>query len=151
MYAVVSMGGKQTRVVVGGKYRVEKIAEDINGTIKNEDVLLVHDGKQATVGMPFVKSACVEATIIDQIRGPKIRIIKMRRRKHSMTKTGHRQPYTWIKVTSITVGDKVLDKLEGKVAVEVKQAAKVRPAISMNTVESKPAEEVVVDETKDKS
>lgn len=149
MYAVVSMGGKQTRVVVGGKYRVEKIAEDINNVVKSEDVLLVHDGKQVILGTPFVESACVEATVIDQVRGPKVRIIKMRRRKHSMTKTGHRQPYTWIQVNSIAIGDKVIDKLAEKVEVVVKQSAQVRPAISMNVAPSQSTEEVIVDSEKE--
>ena len=102
MYAIVSTGGKQLRVKEGGRYRVEKIkSAKVNDKYNFNFVLLVNDGKKVHIGQPFVANAMVESEIVDESKGPKIRIVKMRRRKHSMTRTGHRQNYNWVKITAI--------------------------------------------------
>lgn len=100
MYAVIKSGGKQHRVVEGETLKVEKIEVATGGTIQFDEVLLVTAGDDINIGT-FVSGAAVKAEIIAHGRGDKVRIIKFRRRKHSMTRQGHRQWFTEIKITEI--------------------------------------------------
>lgn len=108
MYAVMMTGGKQRRVKLNSHVQIERISAEVNETVTFDDVLLIYDGEKAHLGQPFVAKASVEAVVVDQAKGPKIRIIKMRRRKHSMTRTGHRQQYTWVKIVAIKHNGKSL-------------------------------------------
>ncbi len=94
MYAVIKTGGKQYRVAAGDKIRVEQIPADIGAEITIDQVLAVGAGDQLSVGAPLVSGATVSATVLSQGRGEKIRIFKMRRRKHYRKTQGHRQNYT---------------------------------------------------------
>ncbi len=102
MYAVIKTGGKQYRVAQGDKLRVEKLAGNVGDTITLGEVLLVGEGDGVKVGSPIVGGAKVQAKIVAQDRGPKIIIFKFRRRKNYRRKTGHRQPFTALEITSIT-------------------------------------------------
>jgi large subunit ribosomal protein L21 len=101
MYAVVKTGGKQYKVTVGEKLKIEQIPADIDSKIVLEEVLMVADGDQVSVGTPLVSGATVAATVLSQGRGDKIRIFKMRRRKHYQKHQGHRQNYTEIRIDAI--------------------------------------------------
>jgi large subunit ribosomal protein L21 len=101
MYAVIKSGGKQHRVTEGETLKLEKIEAATGETIQFDEVLLVTDGDNITIGTPIVEGAAVTAEILSHGRGDKIRIIKFRRRKHSMTRQGHRQWFTEVKITEI--------------------------------------------------
>jgi large subunit ribosomal protein L21 len=101
MYAVIKTGGKQYKVSEGDTVRVEKLAGDIGTAIALEQVLMLVDGDKIEIGAPFVESARVEATVTSQGRGPKVTIVKFRRRKHYRKQMGHRQAYTELKITGI--------------------------------------------------
>ena len=101
MFAVIKTGGKQYKVKQGDTIKVEKIDAEAGADIKLEDVLLVSDGDNIKVGSPLVAGASVSATVKSQGRGPKIRIIKMKRRKHYRRQAGHRQSYTELSITGI--------------------------------------------------
>ncbi len=101
MYAVIAAGGKQHRVVEGEVLRLEKIAVATGEAIDFEKVLLVADGAEVTLGTPFVADAKVTAEVLGHGRSEKVKIIKFKRRKHSMKRQGHRQWYTDIKITGI--------------------------------------------------
>jgi len=101
MYAVIATGGKQYKVTKGETLRVEKLAGDEGSTVKLDNVLMVADGDQVSVGTPTLDKATVTAKITAHGRGKKVEIIKFRRRKHSRTQAGHRQDYTEIEVTDI--------------------------------------------------
>ncbi len=101
MYAVVKTGGKQYKVVVGEKLKVEQIAADIDSQIVLNEVLMVADGEAVKIGAPLVAGAAIKATVISQGRHDKVRIFKMRRRKHYQRHQGHRQNYTEIRIDSI--------------------------------------------------
>ena len=101
MYAVVKTGGKQYRVAPGQKIQVEQIPADIGSEVVLDAVLLVGDGDAVTVGKPLVAGASVTTKVIAQGRGDKVRIFKMRRRKHYQKHQGHRQNYTELSVESI--------------------------------------------------
>ena len=100
MYAVVKTGGKQYKVAVGEKLNVEQIPAELDSQIELE-VLMIADGEKVTVGAPTVAGAKVVAKVVAHGRGEKVRIFKMRRRKHYQKRQGHRQNYTRIEIVSI--------------------------------------------------
>jgi len=102
MYAVIKTGGKQYRVVAGEKLKVEQITADVGSEIVLDQVFMIAEGDNIQVGAPLVNGAKVTATIISHGRGEKIRIFKMRRRKHYQKHQGHRQNYTEIQISGIS-------------------------------------------------
>ena len=102
MYAVIKTGGKQYRVSAGEKLKVEQIPADIGSEIVLDQVLLVSSGEDVTMGTPLVSGAAVTAKVVSHGRGDKVRIYKMRRRKHYRKSQGHRQNYTEIEIVGIT-------------------------------------------------
>ena len=101
MYAVIKTGGKQHRVTEGETLKVEKIEVATGETVQFDDVLMVANGDDIAIGAPLVAGAAVKAEVIQHGRAKKVRIIKFRRRKHSMKRQGHRQWFTEIKITDI--------------------------------------------------
>ena len=101
MYAVIKTGGKQYRVAVGEKLKVEQIPADIGAVITLEEVLAVGKDDGIVVGSPLVPGASVAVTVLSQGRGDKVRIFKMRRRKHYQKHQGHRQNYTELRIDEI--------------------------------------------------
>jgi large subunit ribosomal protein L21 len=102
MYAIIKTGGKQYRVAAGEKLKVEKLAGDIGSELLIDQVLLVGAGDDVKVGTPLVPGASVSATVLAHGRGDKVKIFKMRRRKHYEKNQGHRQGYTEIEITGIS-------------------------------------------------
>jgi large subunit ribosomal protein L21 len=102
MYAVVKTGGKQYRVSAGEKLKVEQIPADIGAEIVLDQVLCLANGEEVTIGAPLVNGATVTAKVLAHGRGEKVRIFKMRRRKHYRKTQGHRQNYTEIEILGIT-------------------------------------------------
>ena len=94
MYAVIKTGGKQYKVAAGENIKVEQIAADVGQEIVLEQVLAVGSGTDLKVGTPWVSGASVKATVLSHGRHDKVRIFKMRRRKHYQKRQGHRQNYT---------------------------------------------------------
>jgi len=101
MYAVIQTGGKQYRVSAGDALKVEKLDAIAGSELVLNEVLMVGQCEQVTVGAPLVSGAAVRATVLSQGKGDKVRIFKMRRRKHYRKSQGHRQPYTEIRIDSI--------------------------------------------------
>ncbi|MER2512362.1 50S ribosomal protein L21 [Nitrosomonas ureae] len=102
MYAVIKTGGKQYRIQVGEKLKVEQLKAENGSELIIDQVLMVADGDKVSVGAPLVNGAKVSATVLGQGRHDKIRIFKMRRRKHYQKHQGHRQNYTEIEITGIS-------------------------------------------------
>jgi len=102
MYAVIKTGGKQYKVAAGEKIKVEQIAADVGQEIVIDQVLAVGQGSELKVGTPLVLGASVTVTVISHGRGDKIRIFKMRRRKHYQKRQGHRQNYTELQIGAIS-------------------------------------------------
>ncbi|WP_086933114.1 50S ribosomal protein L21 [Agarilytica rhodophyticola] len=101
MYAVIASGGKQHRVEEGEVLRLEKIEVATGENIDFDQVLMVADGEDVKIGTPVVEGAKVTAEVVSHGRADKVKIIKFRRRKHSMKRQGHRQWYTEVKITAI--------------------------------------------------
>ncbi|MBO5659005.1 MAG: 50S ribosomal protein L21 [Duodenibacillus sp.] len=101
MYAIIKTGGKQYRVAVGDKLKVETLTAEVGSQVVISDVLAVSDEAGLKVGAPILEGASVTATVVSHGRGDKVRIFKFRRRKHSMKSAGHRQNYTELKIEAI--------------------------------------------------
>jgi len=104
MYAVVETGGKQYRMAPGGVVAVERLTGQVGEVVELSRVLLVAEGEKIQVGSPLVPGAKVRATILGQLRAPKITVFKFRRRKKYRRKSGHRQPLTRLRIEEIAIG-----------------------------------------------
>jgi large subunit ribosomal protein L21 len=102
MYAVIKTGGKQYKVVAGEKLKIEQIPADVGAEITLDQVLAVGAGDTLKFGAPLVAGASVTATVLSQGRHDKVKIFKMRRRKHYQKRQGHRQNYTEVLIGAIT-------------------------------------------------
>lgn len=104
MYAVIKTGGKQYRVSEGDIINVEKIARtEGKKKINIKEVLMVVDKDNVTVGTPYVESATVVANAIEDGKSEKIIVYKYKRKKDYRRKQGHRQPYTKLEISKISL------------------------------------------------
>lgn len=101
MYAVIRTGGKQYKVAAGEKIKVEQLAGDVGSQVVIDQVLAVGNGAELNVGTPTVAGATVTATVVAHGRRDKVRIFKMRRRKHYQKRQGHRQGYTELEIGAV--------------------------------------------------
>ena len=101
LYAVIKTGGKQYRVVAGEKLKIEQIPAEVGTEITLSEVLMMGEGESVKIGAPLIDGASVKATVLAQGRHDKVRIFKMRRRKHYQKRQGHRQNYTEIRIDLI--------------------------------------------------
>jgi len=102
MYAVIKTGGKQYKVAAGEKLKIESLGLEVGEQVTLDQVLMVVDGANVSVGSPTVAGAKVEATVLSHGRGKKVKIFKLRRRKHYKRQQGHRQNYTEVVIGNIT-------------------------------------------------
>ena len=102
MYAVIKSGGKQYRVEAGKPVRIESLAADVGTAVAFEEVLLVGSGDGVKIGAPLLSGAKVKGTVLAHGRGEKVKIFKLRRRKHYQKSQGHRQNYTEVRIDDIT-------------------------------------------------
>ncbi|KEI35682.1 50S ribosomal protein L21 [Allofrancisella frigidaquae] len=104
MYAIIKSGGKQYKVKQGEVVKLEKIDLGIGETVEFDTVLMgqTEEG-EVKVGAPVIEGAKVVAEVVEQGRNKKVKIMKFRRRKHSMKQQGHRQYFTAVKVSSISL------------------------------------------------
>jgi large subunit ribosomal protein L21 len=134
-YAIIETGGKQLRVEAGRFYDVERLAVEEDGKITIDKVLFVeHDG-EVSLGQPLVDGATVEATVLRHLRGRKIIVYKMRPKKKTRKKQGHRQELTRLMIDSINLGGKVLSG-ESSSAPAPAKSAKVQEDTAASTEES---------------
>ena len=101
MYAVIKTGGKQYKVAAGEKIKIEQIAAEVGQEITIDEVLAIGDGAGLKVGSPLVAGASITATVVAHGRHDKVRIVKMRRRKHYQKRQGHRQNFTEIQIGAL--------------------------------------------------
>ena len=102
MYAVFQSGGKQHRVAEGQTVRLEKIEIAPGESVEFDNILMVSNGEDVKIGMPYVDGGKVTAEVVTHGRGDKVKIVKFQRRKHSRKTQGHRQWFTEVKITGIS-------------------------------------------------
>jgi large subunit ribosomal protein L21 len=101
VYAVVKSGGQHHRVEVGDTIQVEKLFADVGEQIELGEVVMVSGEDGVSIGRPLVDGAKVIATVQDHMKGPKIRVFKMKPKKRYRRTQGHRQTYTRLSIDSI--------------------------------------------------
>ena len=105
-YAIVEASGTQMWLQPNRYYDVDRIHAEVDETVTLDNVLLVKNGKGTTLGQPYVKDASVSLKVMAHRRGAKIIVYKMRPKKKTRRKNGHRQELTRVMVEAITVGGK---------------------------------------------
>lgn len=108
MYAIIETGGKQLRVEPGRFYDVERLAVEEDGKVSIDKVLFIQNEAGVHIGQPLVDGATVEGTVLRHLRGRKIIVYKMRPKKKTRKKQGHRQELTRLLIDSITLGGQAL-------------------------------------------
>ena len=103
MNAIIVTGGKQYKVAEGDVVYIEKLDQEAGDTVKFDQVLAIIDGETATFGTPVVEGASVEAKIVKNGKGKKVRIFKYNAKKGYRKRQGHRQPYTKVEIAKISV------------------------------------------------
>ena len=132
MYAVIKTGGKQYRVAAGQKIKVEQIAASIGQEVILNEVLAVGKDGDILLGAPLVAGASVTTQVVEHGRGDKIRIFKMRRRKHYQKHQGHRQNYTELFISAITssLGNTSAEHVAKAVADDLTKIEGIGPKIN---------------------
>ena len=102
MYAVIATGGKQSRVQPGDTLDVENLAGDDDSAIELTPILFVGDDGAVTSGKDDLSGITVKATVVEQVKGPKLTVFKYKNKTGYRNRNGHRQPLTRIRVDEIT-------------------------------------------------
>lgn len=148
MYAVIETGGKQYRVQEGDVITIEKLNVAAGDDIAFDRVLVLNDGEKVQVGTPIVESAKVFGTVVENGKGEKVIIFKYKSKKDYRKKQGHRQPYTMVKIESVSADGKPAPKKAAvkpaaaevaEAAVEAKKPAAKKAAAEKAPAEKKPA------------
>lgn len=100
-FAVIKTGGKQYRVAVGNKVKIEKVEAAVDGKVVFDKVLLTVDGEKVNIGAPEVAGAKVEGKVLAQGRNKKVIVFKYHSKTRRRKKNGHRQPFTEVEITKI--------------------------------------------------
>lgn len=101
MYAVIKTGGKQYKVAAGETIKVELLDAEVGAEVTIDQVLAVGTGAELKIGAPLVAGATVKATVVSHGKHDKVRIFKLRRRKHYKKSQGHRQNYTELEISAV--------------------------------------------------
>jgi len=104
MYAVFRSGGKQYRAAKGDVLRLEKISADEGATIQFDEVLLVGEGSDIKVGSPLLSGSAVSGKVVRQGKSKKVPVVKFKRRQNYLRQGSHRQFFTEVEITGISVG-----------------------------------------------
>ncbi|KKQ50618.1 MAG: 50S ribosomal protein L21 [Parcubacteria group bacterium GW2011_GWD2_38_11] len=101
MLAIIKTGGKQYKVAIGDKIKIEKLEGEAGAVITFDEVLFIGDEKDAKIGTPFIEGAKVEGTLVEQGRHKKVWGIKHKAKKRYKVKFGHKQLFTEVEITKI--------------------------------------------------
>ena len=104
MYAIIKTSGKQYKVEPDGTLEIDRIPGEAGDAVEFKNVLMVSKEGETVIGSPVIEGAVVTAEIKEQFRGPKLIVFKMKRRKRSRVKNGHRQEMTRLIIKSIALG-----------------------------------------------
>lgn len=133
MYAIIESCGKQYKVAEGDVVFFEKLDTEVGKKISFDKIVLVSDDKKVEVGAPYVKGVKIEGKVVEHGKGKKIIVYKYKAKKNYRRTQGHRQPFTKVEITKITLA---AAKTEAKSA-EVKEA---KPATKKTTAKTEKVE-----------
>ncbi|MGB3533225.1 MAG: 50S ribosomal protein L21 [Microcoleaceae cyanobacterium] len=133
-YAIIETGGKQLRVEPGRFYDIELLHVEPEASVSIDQVLLVQNDDEVHVGQPWVDGATVEGTVLKHFRGRKVIVYKMRPKKKTRTKNGHRQEITRLMINSINLNGSIL---AGEASAETASSeASPEPAVEVVEAEA---------------
>ncbi len=101
MFAVIETGGKQYKVEKDDTIQVERLEAEPGKNVSFPNILAIGEGSEITSGSPLIKDAKVEGKVLEHLRGPKLTVFKMKRRKGYRKKHGHRQELTRVQISKI--------------------------------------------------
>jgi large subunit ribosomal protein L21 len=105
-YAIVEDGGKQYKAVEGATIEVDYFPAEAGEPVDLERVLAIVEDDKVNIGQPLVAGAKVQASVVSQVKGPKVVVFRYKPKKRIRTKTGHRQKYTRLQIESISLETK---------------------------------------------
>ena len=111
-YAIIETGGKQLRVEAGRFYDIELLHVEPEGQVTIDKVLFVHNDGEISIGQPLVEGATVEGTVMRHFRGRKVIVYKMKPKKKTRKKRGHRQEITRLMINSISLNGEAIATAE---------------------------------------
>jgi len=111
-YAIIETGGKQLRVEPGRFYDIELLHVEAETQVTIDKVLFVNNEGDVSIGHPLVEGATVEGTVLRHFRGRKVLVYKMKPKKKTRKKRGHRQEITRLMIDSISLNGSVVAKRE---------------------------------------
>jgi large subunit ribosomal protein L21 len=150
-YAIVESGGKQFRAAEGGIIEVDRLPVEAGSNVKLDQVLLISDGENVTIGTPYIKDNPVWTSVMGHVKGPKVNIFNYSPKKRIRVKTGHRQNYTRLYIEQVgglelikKAVSKEVDQKEDRISkIEQKEKAATKAVAATSTtkkpVSSKPA------------
>ena len=134
MYAVIHTGGKQVKAEAGRFIDIEKIPQNQGEKVSLNNIVMLVSGKDSKIGTPFVKGASVNGLVLEQGKADKVIVYKMRPKKGTRKKRGHRQLFSRVFIESIELDGKVVAKAEdspkaawGKKSTQPKAEIKTKP------------------------
>ena len=130
MFAVIETGGKQIKAAPGSYIDIEKIPQTKGEKVSLSNILMLVNGKESKVGNPFIKGAKVNGKVIEEGKDDKVIVYKMRPKKGTRKKTGHRQYYSRVFIETIELDGSVISKAEPKVKKE--KVKKEEPVLETN-------------------
>ncbi len=107
-YAIIETGGKQLWVEPGRFYDVERLSVQADDDVAIDKVLLINSDGTVQIGQPYIAGATVEGTVMRHLRGRKVIVYKMRPKKKTRKKQGHRQELTRVMINAITVNGQTI-------------------------------------------
>ena len=136
MYAIVEISGQQFKVAKDQKIFVHRLEEKEGSNVSFEKVLLLDDGKDIKIGSPTINGACVDAKIVNHLKGDKVVVFKKKRRKGYRVKNGHRQYLSEIQISNISSSrvkktKKSAESIKVKAKTNTKAKAKISPATNV--------------------
>jgi large subunit ribosomal protein L21 len=137
MFAIFENGGKQYKVSAGERIILEKLDAQAGDKITFKEVLLTADGSKIEIGQPFVNTT-IEAKVLEQGRGKKIRVVKFKSKKRHHKVQGHRQSFTEVEILSIG-GTKAAVKAPAKKTTTAKKSEAPAKAVEKKTITKKTA------------
>lgn len=121
-YAIVEIGGTQIRVEPGRFYDINLLAAEPDSSYTIDKVLLVNNDNEVSVGRPYVEGATVEGTVMRHRRGKKVIVYKMKPKKKTRKKRGHRQELTRLMIDSISMNGSVVAQAETQAETQTETA-----------------------------
>ena len=110
-YAIIEAGGTQLRVEPGRFYDINRLTANEDGSYVIDKVLLINNDDEITIGQPFIEGATVEGTVMEERRGRKVIVYKMRPKKKTRKNRGHRQELSRLMINSISVNGSVIAEI----------------------------------------